>query len=132
MLESVPFALIKPIYDGGKNIFRRLFPRTPVEVITVLRGHVEYGHDVLLINTSDEPINVYSVDIVDAAKKGDEDDNCETVFTLEDRILNLRLDKKESHMFHFNESDYFPMEAKRNYFMRVWLAGEKKPYWISL
>lgn len=133
MFEGVPVVgVLRAGYFLVKNIYRRVFPRTPIEIATVLRGHVEIGHDVLLVNTSDEPILVYSIDIVTAEKQGDSD-NCERVFDLEDQMLNIRLDKRESYMFNFSEGDHFPMRPdKGKYYMRVWLAGRRGPIWLSL
>jgi hypothetical protein len=69
MLESVPvFGLLRSGYFLLTNLKRRLWPRTPVEVIPLLRDHVEYGHEIMLINTSDEPIFIYSMDAIDFPK----------------------------------------------------------------
>jgi hypothetical protein len=134
MLEHVPiFALLRGGYTVVKNLKRRLWPRTPVEAISVLRDHVELGHDVMLVNTSNEPILIYSFDVVDAAKRGDETKNFDYVFRLEDEILNVRLEPKESKMFNFCEGDFFPMKASNGkYFIRVSLAGQKDPLWLDI
>ena len=134
MLESVPvFGLLRSGYFLLTNLKRRLWPRTPVEAIPLLRDHVEYGHEIMLINTSDEPILIYSMDVVDAAKKGDETQKFDYVFHLEDNLLNIRLERKESHTFYFSEGDFFPIKPSNGkYFIRVWLGGRKDPLWLDI
>jgi hypothetical protein len=134
MLESIPIPwLARTTYLFAKNIYRRIWPRKPVEAIAVLRSHHEIGNDVMLVNTSNDPIHIHSIDVVDAAKEGDETNKCACVFNLEDQLIDVRLEPKESHTFNFSEGDYFPMNPKNGkYFIRVWLNGQKKPLWLSL
>ena len=86
-----------------------MWPRTPVEAIPLFRDHVDYGHDIMLINTSNEPIIIYSYDIVDVAKRGDEKAKFDYVFHLEDNLVSIRLEPKESHSLNFSEGNFFPM-----------------------
>ncbi|WP_454644522.1 hypothetical protein [Bradyrhizobium liaoningense] len=115
------------------KLWRQIFPRAQVEAVPLLRSHVEIGHDILLINTSDEPILIYSFDIIDAAKKGDNEKNFNWVFHLEDNLVEIRLEPKQSYKLNFNEGDWFPMEpSKGRYFLRLWLAGTQDPIWIDI
>lgn len=51
------FGLVRSGHFLISKMWRQLFPRASVEAIPLFRGHVELGNDILLINTSQEPIN---------------------------------------------------------------------------
>lgn len=130
---GVVIGVVRSAHFLFTKLWRQVFPRAAVEAVALFRGHVELGHDILLINTSAEPILIYSFDIVDAATKGDEEKGFEWVFHLEDNLVQKRLEPKESWKLNFNEGDWFPMEpSKGTYFLRVWLAGSKQPIWLDI
>ncbi len=134
MIESIPLGgAFQIVIFAWKKLRARFFPRKPLDAITLLRDHVELGHEVLLVNTSDEPILIFEYDIVDAARAGDEEKNFEYVVRLEDDLLNIRLEPKQAYRFGFSEGEFFPLTPKNgNYFMRVWMHGHKEPVWVKL
>ena len=110
MIESLPIlGIVRSGFWALTKLKRTMWPRTPVEAIPLFRDHVDYGHDIMLINTSNEPIIIYSYDIVDVAKRGDEKAKFDYVFRLEDNLVSIRLEPKESHSLNFSEGNFFPM-----------------------
>lgn len=134
MIESVPvWGALRAGWWGWKTLRQRLWPKKPFEIVSMMRDHVEIGHELILVNTSDKPVHMNDFDIVDAEKEGDTDSDCDWVFNREDDVQNFRLDVQEGRKFGFSEGYFFPYKPKHgSYYFRAWVTGgADNPIWIK-
>jgi hypothetical protein len=117
------------------EFFRDRAPR--LRIVTRLTSDEQEGNDIILLNASTIPANVYQLDLV-WAKLGPFGKNCgvgRRVIRSEysdDNFANVTVPSHSQHPLNFRQGEHFAWGAgiNDNLYLRIWLVGADTPLWF--
>jgi len=110
--------------------------RLGLSVKPALTSDPEIGNDIVVLNASNTPANIYFLDLVWLDRRWfrrlpgfRKVVNCESPIDLN---RNITVPPHGQGTISFSEADYFAWGAalKEDIYLRLWLVGRRKPVWF--
>jgi len=118
------------------EFFRDRKPTLSVEPL--LRGSVELGNDLLIMNSSKVPAHVYYYELIWVTPKfltrrfGLRRKEVSYEFSLEDNTADITIDGYSLETLNFSDDEHFNWgdDVENDLYLKVSIVGRKKPLWF--
>jgi hypothetical protein len=112
--------------------------RLGLSIKAMLRGAPEIGNDIVVLNASDKPVNIYYLDLawVERRWPGWQIPGFRrfaySVSPDEDNFCNITVPAHGQQTLSFSGEDHFDWGAdlKQDIYLRLWIVGRKRPVWF--
>jgi hypothetical protein len=109
-----------------------------IYVEKIFRGVADLGHDLILLNSSKVPANVYYYDLIWVKPSfltkcfGFRRKIVSHEFSMEDNTCDIRIDGQSQAVINFSDERYFATGAavKDDLYLKMFMAGRRRPLWI--
>ena len=118
------------------EFFRDRKPK--ISVVTMLRGSVQYGNDLLLMNASKVPATLYYYELIWLEPSlitkylGLRRKHVSYEFSLEDELCNITIDGHSHEVLNFSDERYFDSgsSVKSDLYLAISFVGRRRRQWL--